>query len=184
MDAELEQLAQLTKEEGRLFSGERLWLLASTFSRVHGRLFGLAAQSLEEKRYVDWKTDKYMSLSLVGFCPRTSWRKSKGRKWGILERQRTSQGAVSQGGCSRYVRLTTRRRVSVGPQNYATSRATASESRRQRGHRLRVESTTGVVPPYSTLTANYATDSRSQDRYIRGAIRYARYHAMLIPHVE
>lgn len=53
-------LLNLTSEENRLFSGERLWLLFFIYRSAHGRMGFLIERSFKEMKFVNWKTDRGM----------------------------------------------------------------------------------------------------------------------------
>lgn len=51
-------------EEGRLFAGERLWLIFHSTRAFHLRLALITSQSLNRRKYQDWRSDKLIGYAL------------------------------------------------------------------------------------------------------------------------
>ena len=66
----------------RLFVGDRLWLVYSTITAVHGRFGFLMGESLKQEQYVNWKDDHRMNSLLESCLSKTDIGNAKGRRFG------------------------------------------------------------------------------------------------------
>lgn len=84
VEKKLQRAAELLPVQARLFSGERLWLIASTFHSVQGRRCFLFHQSFARRAYIDWRCDEQMSSILRSVLPEHVIKEIAGRSVGGL----------------------------------------------------------------------------------------------------